>query len=103
MSDPARRRALGDQAIHLIRESGDLARDIDRAARRARIDAACVRPVPGTSDLLGRPLRYEEVPGVGMDGKLQIVEVHDLTAMAPCHLLGLDLTAPLPGTKGGAR
>lgn len=41
-----------------------------------------VRPAPGTSELLSRPLSVE-VRGVGG----RDVEIHDLTAMAPMHLL----------------
>lgn len=90
MSDPVRRRALGDQAIHLIHESAEAARDVERESRRARVDAASVRPTSGTSDLLGRPLRFMVAPGVGLDGKLRMVEVHDLLALAPIHLIGMD-------------
>lgn len=55
--------------------------DRERRARRRRIEAM-VRPAPGTSELLSRPLSVE-VRGVGG----RDVEIHDLTAMAPMHLL----------------
>ncbi len=53
------RRALGVQAIHLIRRSADDCNAIDKAALRAKIDVASVRPTPGTSDALLRPVGGE--------------------------------------------
>lgn len=59
----------------------------DRDTLRARLDVASVRPAPGSSDLLSRPLSHELVFGYTQGGKLSNeAEVHDLTAMAPIHL-----------------
>lgn len=77
------RRALGVQALHLIRESADACVTIDRAAIRAKVDAASVRPTPGTSDLLARPVNGR-LPGIGDSPKT--VTVHDLVGMMPVHL-----------------
>lgn len=60
----------------------------DRDTLRARLEAASARPSPGTSELLSRPLHTETVVGHARRGdKLSMVESHDLTAMAPIHLL----------------
>lgn len=79
--------SLGPQALQLIRDSGELARDIDREARRARVEAASVRPAPGTSDALGRPLTAHTAARITGSGKLETTEVYDLVALAPVHLI----------------
>lgn len=82
--------ALGNQGIHLVRQTAEKVAELDRQLIRARIEEASARPQPGTSDLLSRPLRAESLPGVtvGRFGsfKLLMVESYDLTAMAPMHL-----------------
>lgn len=78
------RRALGDQAIHLIRETAKTCTEIDRAALRAKIDAASIRPTPGTSDLLARSVSGE-LPGTAKRGP-KTVKVYDLTGMMLVHL-----------------
>lgn len=82
--------ALGYQGIHLVTATAEKVAELDRAVLRAKVEAASVRPTPGTSDLLGRPLRVDALPGVtsGMFGglRLQMVESHDLLALAPIHL-----------------
>lgn len=82
-----RQAVLGERGLHLIRESAQAAQEIERAARRARIEEASVRPVAGTSDLLGRPLRVTESLGTLRNGKVGVVETHDLVAMAPIQLI----------------
>lgn len=81
--DGKTRRALGVQAIHLIKESADDCAAIDKAALRARVDAASVRPTPGTSDMLARRVDGK-LPGLGDSPKT--VTVHDLVGMMPVHL-----------------
>lgn len=95
MSAP--RRPLGEQALYVIREAGERAKNIDhvatttsratirvREALRARIDFASVRPLPGTSHLLSenRPLAKEH-HGVDREGKPGKVMVYDLVGTAP--------------------
>lgn len=87
---------IDETGTYLVKESGTYRIDptiADPAARRATrqaVEAASVRPVPGTSDTLGRPLRVDALPGIasGLFGglRLQMVESHDLTALAPMHL-----------------
>lgn len=60
----------------------------DPAVLRLKLEAASARPSPGTSELLSRPLHTEVAVGYMRRGdKLSMVESHDLTAMAPIHLL----------------
>lgn len=90
MSRP--RQALGDQAIHLIKETAIAAEEVNRnarearKARRARIEAASRRPSPGTSDLLGSVLEVHTSAGIDNKGKLRAVDTYDLLKLAPIHL-----------------
>lgn len=87
---------IDETGTYLVKESGTYRVDptiVDAAAKRARrraVEAASVRPVPGTSDTLGWPLRVDALPGIasGLFGglRLRMVEAHDLTALAPMHL-----------------
>lgn len=85
-----RRSVLGEQALHLVRETAKTAEEIDRVARRnalrRKVDKASERPTPGTSDLLGRPMQVGTIGGIGADGKLRAVDTYDLVGMAPIHL-----------------
>lgn len=92
-------RALGDQALHLIRETAAASREVDRQALRARVEAASIRPTPGTSDLLGRPLSCGVCGSIGVDGKLRAIDTHDLVAMAPVHLRDHKLELHVPVVK----
>lgn len=85
MSQP-KRQALGDQAIHLIRETAETLRDVNQRAKRAAVEAASVRPSPGTSDILGRPLQVRSSAGIDHKGNLRAVDTYDLVGMAPIHL-----------------
>lgn len=100
------RRALGEQGLRLIEAAAARSqeidkqrsdRDRDRAALRARVEAASIRPTPGTSDLLGRPLSCGVCGSIGADGKLRAIDTHDLLALAPVHLREhkLKLDAPI--------
>lgn len=81
-------RALGEQGLHIVKEAAQKAQEVERAARRARIEELSVRPAAGTSDLLGRPSRVTEAFGFGRNGKLAVVETHDLVGgLAPVHLI----------------
>ncbi len=105
------RSALGAQGIHIVKQAADRLQDDGPATAtvvgeilkvsgdpepetgperrnrlRAKVDAASVRPTPGTSDLLARPLRATTAYGFTDTGKLGEVETHDLTALAPIHL-----------------
>lgn len=82
-----RKRALGEQGIHLIRDTAERVADFERERLRLKVEEASSRPHPGTSDILGRPLAVSEAYGRERNGKLGIVETHDLTAMAPIHLI----------------
>lgn len=86
---------IDETGTYLVKESGTYRVDptiVDAAAKRARrraVEAASVRPESGTSDVLGRPLQATTLPWIkpGLLGfKLQMVESHDLTALAPMHL-----------------
>ena len=66
--------------------------ELDRQLLRVKVEDASVRPTPGTSDLLRQSLRVETVGAIGGDGKVKAVDVHDLTAMMPIHLVGHPLT-----------
>lgn len=55
-------------------------------ARRARIESLSIRPHPGTSDLLHRPLSQETFPSPV--NRVKEVEVFDLVDLAPMHLVG---------------
>ena len=79
------RRALGVQAIHLIRETAEIMADIERAALRAKVEAASVRPTPGTLDTLATPVSGK-LPGIGDSPKT--VDVHDLVGLLPVQLRG---------------
>ena len=92
-------RALGDQALHLIRDTAAVSREIDRQALRARVEAVSIRPTPGTSDLLGRPLSCTTCASIGVDGKLRAIETHDLLALAPIHLHNHKLVLDVPVVK----
>jgi hypothetical protein len=89
MSRRARSRSsvLGEQAIHLVRETAKIVHemDINRVALRRKIEKA-TRPAPGTSDLLGRPMRVGTSGGIDPNGKLRVVDTYDLVGMAPIHL-----------------
>ena len=80
--------ALGHQGIHLVTATAEKMAELDRDLLRTKIKQASVRPSPGTSDLLGRPLRAVTVAVVDYDGKVKAVDVHDLTALMPVHLVG---------------
>lgn len=80
--------ALGHQGIHLVTATAAKVEELDRSVLRAKVEAASVRPTPGTSDLLGRPLRVETVGVVDGSGKVKAVNTHDLTGMMPVHLAG---------------
>lgn len=91
------RRALGVQAIHLIRESAEDCAAIDKAALRAKIDTASVRPTPGTSDLLARRVDGK-LPGLGDSPKT--VTVHDHVGLLPVRLRGGVIGAESHAVKG---
>lgn len=98
------KRALGDQALHLIHQTGERLRELDRNALRQRVEEASVRPTPGSSDLLGRPLSVRTCAGIDDDGNLRAVDLHDLIGLAPIHLLarGLKLR-PRASTSANTR
>lgn len=88
---PIQRRALGPQGFHIVKEAGrraeELSVDVAAARREERrrrqkiVDAASVRPAPGTSEQLAN------VDGSHGHGKMQ-VEVYDLVGMMPVKLRG---------------
>lgn len=96
--------ALGKQGLRLVPQIGEQLNEITEAAQKAqqeerrrdlrtRVEEASVRPAPGSSDLLGRPLRAESLPGIvpGFFGglRLRMVESHDLVSgLMPIHLKG---------------
>lgn len=86
MSTPRRNHPLGEQALYVIREAADRCQEVSREALRAKIEAASVRPLPGTSHLLteNKPLA-EEHHGVDREGKPGKVLVYDLVGTAPVH------------------
>lgn len=86
----SRRKVLGEQALHIVRETAQQVREMDRrrSALRRKIDRASVRPAPGTSDLLGLPLRVRSTGGIDPNGKLRVVDTYDLLGMMPIHLKG---------------
>lgn len=59
----------------------------DRETLRARLEAASIRPTPGTSELLKHALHTEFAFGYSEGGKLtNDAPSHDLMALAPIHL-----------------
>jgi hypothetical protein len=82
----SRANALGEQGLHIVKRAGEQSREIDRAARRARVEELSTRPTPGTSNLLteNRPLD-EEHHGVNREGKPGTIRVYDLVGAAPIH------------------
>jgi len=88
-----RRSVLGDQALHLIHDVMVPAMDeLDRQALRAKVEAASIRPTPGTSDLLGTILEVRTSAGIDNRGKLRAVDTHDLLKLAPIHLVAAKTT-----------
>lgn len=57
-----------------------------KQARRNAIEQLSVRPSPGSSDLLHRPLSSDCVGGVGPTGRIRTMIVYDLLGLAPVHL-----------------
>lgn len=85
MSTP--RRPLGEQALYVIREAADRCQEVSREALRAKVEAASVRPTPGTNHQLSenRPLADQdhEYHGVDRQGKPGKIKVYDLVGVAP--------------------
>jgi hypothetical protein len=78
--------ALGPQGLAIIPPAGSRAQDIARAALRAKIEEASIRPPAGTSEMLARSMSVEETVSVGHRGR--VVTLYDLTDLAPVHLIG---------------
>lgn len=81
------RTALGEQALHLIRDTADALRELDRDALRRRVEEASVRPSPGTGNALQQSLGdIVAAPGHHFKG------AHDATSIMPVHLIGSRIT-----------
>lgn len=80
----AKRPSRSERRERQVREQAAIAERRNRL--RTQIEAASVRPAPGSSDLLARPLRASTSYGYTENGKLGDVVTHDLCALAPIHL-----------------
>lgn len=78
--------ALGEQGLHIVRQAAKTAEQVERAARRARVEELSTRLTPGTSNLLteNRALE-EEHHGVDREGKPGKIKVYDNVGVAPIH------------------
>lgn len=77
----SRRNVLGTQALELIRDTGQVCRELDRNALRQRVEEASQRPAPGMNSALQTSLGDVLAAGNHFEG------AWDATGLLPVHLL----------------